>query len=385
MTRIHLLYLFLFIIGLSACRETYWPELKKYENLLVIDGTITNEPGPYEVRISISSRAQDGEFNVYPGAQVNILDDQGNEEVLTEVSPGIHQTDPDGIQGVIGRKYRIIIRTPDEETYASEFQELHKPVGLDTVYAVIESQPTDDPDFQLWGYQFYLSTKMAESDTNYYLWRTHATYEYHSDFLIRFLFDGRPYPFPDPDSLYYCWNEDNVNSNLTANTINLSEPMINNLPLNFVSTETRKLSVKYSLQVQQYTLSEEAFSFYNEVQGISGGQGTLYTTQPYQVRGNVNNIRDKEEPVLGFFLSAGVDEKRIFVDRPNGEFNFHYSTCILTRSDYEAYGFIGWTDPVSWPLYVTANPDGIRALPPQGCMDCTAKGGTIEKPDFWID
>ena len=226
---------------------------------------------------------------------------------------------------------------------------------------------------------------MAESDTNYYLWRTHATFEYHSDFLIRYIWDGRANPFPNPDSLYYCWSRDNINTNMTASTVNFSEPVIRDLPLNFVSTETRKLSVKYSLLVEQYTLAEEAHQFYKAVQGISSEQGTLYSTLPYQVRGNVKNVLDPEEPVLGFFLAAGVDKKRIFFDRPAGDFNFNYSTCILTRSDYEAYGYIGWTDPVIWPLYVTTNPDGVRALPPQGCMDCRERGGTIEKPDFWID
>ena len=289
------------------------------------------------------------------------------------------------MQGIAGRKYKIIIRTPDEKRYESDFQELTKPVGLDTVYATIESKPTDDPDFDLWGYQFYVSSKLAEQDTNYLLWRSHAMYEYHSDFLIRFYFDGRARPFPDPDSLYYCWSNDYVNMNLTASTQNLTEPVIQNLPLHFVSTETRKLSVKYSLLVQQYSMTATAFSFFQQLQGVSGEQGNLYSTQPYQIKGNVSNVLDPDEPILGYFLAAGVSEKRIFVDRPTGDFKFHYGTCELTRADYEAYGYIGWTDPVTWPLYVTTNPDGARALPPQGCMDCKMSGGSTEKPDFWID
>jgi hypothetical protein len=385
MTKRNIILIGLFIIGLTACREAYWPELTRYEGLLVVDGTITDKPGPYEIKLSVSADAQDPEYTAYAGAQITLLDNIGNEEILTEVEPGTHRTAEDGIQGVIGNKYKIIIRTPDERTYESAYQELVQPLGLDTVYGVIENRPTDDPAFYLWGIQFYLSTELATSDTNYYLWRTHATYEYHSDFLIRFYYDGGIHPFTNSDSLYYCWKEDLVNMNLTASTHNLSEPVIRNLPLHFVDTETRKLSVKYSLLVQQYTLNEPAFDFFNQLQGVSGDQGNLYSTQPYQIKGNVKNIRDPEEPVLGYFLAAGVTERRIFVDRPSGDFNFHYGVCQLTRADYEAYGYIGWTDPVSWPLYVTTNPDGVRALPPQGCLDCTANGGTTVKPDFWID
>lgn len=32
--------------------------------------------------------------------------------------------------------------------------------------------------------------------------------------------------------------------------------------------------------------------------------------------GNVKNQDDPDEPVLGYFLVAGMDEKRIFLQRP---------------------------------------------------------------------
>jgi len=47
------------------------------------------------------------------------------------------------------------------------------------------------------------------------------------------------------------------------------------------------------------------------------------------VRGNVNNIADIEEPVLGYFMVAGVSEKRIYTDRPKLLFSIISVSLIL--------------------------------------------------------
>ena len=54
------------------------------------------------------------------------------------------------------------------------------------------------------------------------------------------------------------------------------------------------------------------------------------------------------------------------------------------QGDFEAFGYIAWTDPTTWPLYVTIV-NNRMALMPQGCVDCRVLGGTLSKPDFWID
>ncbi|RLD45961.1 MAG: hypothetical protein DRI88_08155, partial [Bacteroidetes bacterium] len=108
--------------------------------------------------------------------------------------------------------------------------------------------------------------------------------------------------------------------------------------------------------------------------------------QPYQIKGNVHNVDNGEDVLLGYFLVAGVSEKRIFVNRPlSTEVEFYYGICVLNDRDYDAYRALGWTGPAVWPLYVTTDSDNRRALPDQRCMDCRLKGGTIEKPDFWTD
>jgi len=154
--------------------------------------------------------------------------------------------------------------------------------------------------------------------------------------------------------------------------------------LHYVNTETRELSIRYSLLVKQYSLDKDAYLFWQTIKEQNSEQG-LYSKQPHQIRGNVKNLVNEEEPVLGYFLVCGISEKRIFVDPPPFPVLMRYFTCTLDQADFEAYGQMYMSDPVTWPIFAIETPGGFRAVPNQSCVDCRRRGGTIIKPDFWID
>lgn len=372
-----------FLVIASGCVEEYWPELTKYEDLLVVDGLITNDPAPYTVKLSISSTVKAPRWIPLPGATVVIRNGEGEAEPLIETEEGVYKTSPDGMQGTIGKKYRIEIETRDGKTYQSPFEEIREPVGLDTIYAEIEYKPGEEFLHDLEGLQFYLDTKTATTDSNYLMWNLYATYKYRSDFKIRYIFEGALEFFPRPDSLQICWRTYRIPQIFTSQTADLMEPVIHRYPLHYVDTEVRELYYRYSLLVEQLTLGRETWEFWNEVKEQNDAQGGLYTNQPFQIRGNIKNILDPEEPVLGRFTVAGLSKKRIFVSRP--ELQFWFPVCVLSDADVENFGLIFLSPPNTWPVYATSTLSGAGALPAQECMDCRKIGGTIVKPDYWID
>jgi hypothetical protein len=375
----------LIIISIHSCKEKYWPELDKYEDVLVVDGMITNEPGPYTIKLSLSAPLDSAEVIPYPNCQLVISDNVGNIENLIETEPGVYMTSPDGIQGVVGRKYKLQILTLEGITYESALEELRAPIGIDSVYGIIEYRQDEKFPYDLVGYQFYLDTEMAEQDTNYFLWRADATYHYQSDYTIRWYYDGTLNWFHGPDSLYNCWKSLKIPRIFSGSTQSLNIPKIDKYALHYVNTETRQLSVKYSLLVRQFTISEKAYGFWNRIEQQSSEQGSLYETQPFQISGNVYNMDNAAEPVLGYFMVAGISKKRIFMERPPHTIPFHYNVCELDNGDFHSYGQLAMADPVFYPIYAIETPGGRRAVPSQECVDCRRKGGTITKPDFWID
>ena len=364
------------VILLSACVEPFTPEITDYENLLVVEGMISNEARPYTVKLSKSTNVNLPKKEPFTGVEVTILDDVGNSEILTEVKDGIYETSPDGIEGIAGRKYKIKLKTPEDKMYESEFQQLKETVGVDSLYVQTEFQYFPDTEYPHEGYRFFIDTHTDADEKTYFLWQMIESYEYNSDYRIYYYYDHALLNYPKPDSLFTCWQTRAVNGIFSYKTVSNSENIIQ-FPLNFVSAETRKLKIKYTLLLKQYSVSKEAYNFWSSLQEINSQNGELYTQQPYQIRGNVFNVDDPDETVLGFFAVAGADTRRIFVEAIQPKY-----VDARCTPDSEEVGWLLRFGSISI-VYLTYSDAGVLGVVSDACVDCRLKGGTLEKPIFF--
>ena len=373
----------------SGCVDEYWPDLGvKYDRALVIDGLITDEPGPYTIKLSLSSSVNEPELIALGGCSVSIMDNHGNEEFLTEEEVGVYRTAINGIQGKPGRKYKVLIITEEGKQYASAFEQLNVSTQIESVYPKIEYQENPEGLYHIEGLRFYLDTYLAEQDTNYYLWRLESTFKFNANHFVRYIFDGTIEFFTPIDSLYTCYRTASVKQIYAYSTVDLNEPKINAFPLNYVTTLSKELSLRYSLHVKQMSITASAYTFWKSLEELNSESGSLYTKQPYQVRGNVINVEDENEPVLGYFIVAGISEKRIYVDRPK-ELDFYYrQECTLFTEDIMT---LLWAKYPHWPVLLAGKITWyghVPALVPnEGCIDCREEygGATLTKPEFWED
>ncbi len=101
----------------SSCEKVVMIDLNSVNPKLVVEANITNEPGPYTVKLSHTINYYDP--NVFPtvsGALVTISDNAGNVDTLTEVSPGEYHTST--MTGTEGRTYILNIFA-DGQSYAA--------------------------------------------------------------------------------------------------------------------------------------------------------------------------------------------------------------------------------------------------------------------------
>lgn len=116
----------IFSLGMFSCTEEFDFQYKNNEERIVVDGLITNQPGPYYVHLSeaitrIISTNYSGVLKKVgkpiKDAVVSISDNQGNQEVLKFVgkrrgsydeSEGWYATE--NLRGVIGRVYTLTIK-----------------------------------------------------------------------------------------------------------------------------------------------------------------------------------------------------------------------------------------------------------------------------------
>ena len=374
------LYLFLLpLLFCSACEEYFNPNIEGAEPVLVIEGAITNMPGPYTIKLSYSAGIYVEDQQAVENATVMIMEESGEEETLTEVTPGTYLTSENGIQGAPNKSYKLSVRLADGSQYESNYQTMPTGISLDTVEVDLEYQYLSIEQPNVPGYQFSVTTDLAEKSENYLLWSLESTFKYRSDFTIDYLYNNfSAQPYPNPTEFMTCWRTDQIDQIYTFNTSTLTNPKVERLPINFERADRPELFIRYSLLVKQFTVNKEAYTFWNKIEGQIENQESLYNNQPFQIRGNIFNVDDSEELVLGYFMAAAQDNKRIFVDPPPG-LNLQRELCF---ADYMGYAFIGLLPQSAWPIYVYED-NGGRAIASKECFDCRERGGTIIEPDFW--
>jgi hypothetical protein len=373
--------MFLAAFLLTSCVEEYWPDLEKYENILVVDAIIHDGKGPFEINISRSATLDMPVFNGVANATVIIKCSDGTETVCQQRERGYYFT-PENFKCEKGKHYQLYIKTMQGEIYESVLSELPETIEIDHADVAVETQLDPEYYYEKPGAQFYITSKESPLDSAYILWSMTETYEYHSDFKIYYVFDGYLRDMLNRDSLKICYRTMDVPEFYTHSTINQQSSEVINFPLNFVDNESRRLAIKYSLLIKQFSINSDDYSFWSAVEEQNTNQGGLYATQPYQVRGNIHSISNPEEPVIGNFTVASCDSVRIMFEPPSG-MDFDYPVCGIDTSAYMEFAEIIFSPPNSWPVYATQDPWGIPVLINQDCMDCTLRGGTLEKPEFW--
>lgn len=109
--------IFIFLL-FSGCEKIVDLDYKSNQSKVIIEGNITNQPGPYFVKITKSvGLTETGAYPTIDNAVVSISDDAGNSETLTPQGNGIYHTN--SLKGVEGRTYTLTVIS-EGQTYTAQ-------------------------------------------------------------------------------------------------------------------------------------------------------------------------------------------------------------------------------------------------------------------------
>ena len=364
----------------ASCIDPYHPQLKESQELLVVNGMVTDVPGEYTVEISRSVPFDEPVFLPVRHCVVEVTDNLGSTVAYTETSPGIYTAYLDSDFLGTGRAYQLYVKTPDEREYFSEYDSLIACPRIDKLYYELERRGGEEPGTFINGLQFFVDVKGSSKESGNFLWKLEETWEYTASYTIQYIWDGTElksfYPI---DSLYYCYKTLPVREVYAASTRYLTQNELIKYPLVYVSDESNRLWMTYSLLVEQYSLSSDAYFYWDKLKKQISGQGGLYEIQPFTSEGNIYNPDDPDELVLGFFYASQIKRTRIMVDKP---FDYKRTLCRLDTIPDES----GLPDDLAYLISVDEEDE---VGPPYGwapidCFDCRLNGGgTIIPPDYW--
>ena len=190
---------------------------------------------------------------------------------------------------------------------------------------------------------------------------------------------------------YYCWSTASVPY---AMSLHLDEYAGNKLvdrEIYSYGPKEAKLSNIYSVEILQQNISEDAYRFWTVMNRNTYDVGGLFSPQPSQIRGNIVNVEDSSQLVIGYISVCQVSRARLFIN--NKTTRFYSGVRVLPDyvivNDPERYMFYYRHGYGPYEIHQYPNPSQVSDSDwdwyPLDCLDCRRKGGVDVPPDFWPD
>ena len=380
----------LLLVITSSCIEPFEGAVDSFEDILVVNATITNENKRQEVLLSRSFRFEEDVTPAEENAEVVVRTQDGDQYIFEEVSPGKYLSNI-VFAAEMNKEYTLMISTESGKSYASSSMQLPvQDTSIDNLYA---ERTTNNDGTE--GMGIFVDSFDPSRGSNYYRHEYIETFKIIAPFWSPFdiVVIGEGVSTITLDVILrereerICYGTNPSKSIQVASTLALSEDRLNKYNVRFIERDDYILTYRYSVLVRQYVQSPEAFSFYETLRGLSQSAGNVFSEdQPGFLAGNIFSLDNSRENIAGFFEVATVAEKRIFFDYenffPNEEPPPYIADCVPFSPSTE--GGLGERDLLNL-IYA----DAVRYYAPglvvqKRCGDCTVLGSNVV-PDFWIE
>lgn len=343
-------YFLLMLCLLTACLDEIDFESPEQASLLVVDGIVTNGDHSDEIRLSRTVEYGLQQFVAEREAAIIVIDEAGNRESLIEVEAGVYEFRKMVLSPAIGESYAIEIRLKNGEVYRSEMEKMAAVPEIDSLsFEISVEEFVNDLGITLDEKNLVVqanTTINQEDQSDLLFWEVEHIYSF---------VEPLTNPLQIPKVCY-------IEQALEAQSIPLLDGALFKEGANIVREVTRKsldfsLEFRQSYRVFQYGISRSAYDYWSDLALIANPGGTIFDPIPAKIQGNVRNVNDAEELVLGYFGVASVTAKTLFITRADvsGEFNLIPFCSII----------------------------GTRNLRAQ-CFDCLLfEGSSLERPDYW--
>ncbi|WP_247232460.1 DUF4249 domain-containing protein [Telluribacter sp. SYSU D00476] len=298
-TYLYLLLLLVVSPWLVSCEDVIDLNVEEGPELLVVDGWITNQPGPQRIRLTLSS----GYFNNSEpqpalNADVTVTDDQGKVYVFEDTnSNGVYEWTPqkaDSLNtsdalGHIGRSYTLLVRYAGEE-YTATSAIKRVPV-IDSLVYQFETLPFTPPNGPKEGYiaEFYARDFSGIGDT----------------YWIKALRGGGLYA-NDPENITLAFDA-------AFSPGSVSDGLVFIQPLRRSINVNQLFSAGDTVGVELHSITPETYYFLQQVRQESSNGG-IFATPPANIFTNIRNSNPNGRKALGYFGTSAISRAETIID-----------------------------------------------------------------------
>jgi hypothetical protein len=373
---------------LISCLDPYEPVIEFRPNdIIVVDAFLNATDNAATVKLS-RPQAIDSKESLpqVTGAAVSINSPSGKFN-LKETSPGNYTLT--NIPVVIGQNYTLHINTNDgREFYSDPMAALATP-ELDSITFAIGNDKKS--------IEVMVNSHDPSNEAKYFSWDYVETYEYTVDYFSGIVFDPvSPRPRRDEEQIYRCWRTVPSSSIGIVTTRDLSGSVVSKFPIINIPAGSIKLSNRYSVLVKQRVIGAEEYAYLGMLKKTTESLGGLFDPQPATVRGNLHEVDQPNNVVLGFFSVSQMSQKRVFIRYEELPESLQIPQEIRCESGFTCFLYVGAVPADCLPLEVAGYNNELLfgendgrgfiaryAYADKDCTDCRRKGGVTKRPDFW--
>jgi hypothetical protein len=310
---------------LYGCSKVFQPDINTVEPYLTVEGFISTEPGYNYVYLSNSQSYNDeAYFRGLSGATVTVTDNQGKTYTYNQASKGIYRINlQEGNTAVVGRTYTLSVITAEGDTYESLPQQIVQSSPITNVFCQyhLETVLTEDTygqplEMTYDGINVLASTDGILPSDNFYLYAWHAYEEHHAvlgeiaGISTYYIYRHRPLSGKyvniirtgDADAYdnFHLRNKNVVF--IRRNDMTDYDPSFNDTIYTLLGNYFDGLI----FQLEQNSLSADAYSFYHDIENQLDAEGRLFDPVSPQIAGNIHCVNDESKKVIGVFYASDV-------------------------------------------------------------------------------
>jgi hypothetical protein len=378
---------YVLILALLCCRKPYDPPATSSPNsYLVVEGVINSGSDSTIIKISKTVKLTAATTqNPLLGATVTVESDQNASYPLLDVNNT-------GNYGALSlnlppsQNYRLHIKTAAGSEYMSDFVAIKPTPPIDSIGYTLQNGNVN----------IYVNTHDPANNTHYYRWDYEETWQFHAKYESSWVLDtttSKIVPRTLAQANFNCFQSSTSSNVLLTSTAKLSQDVVYQSPMTAFSINSERIESEYSILVKQYALTGDAFNFYQNLKNDTETLGTIFDAQPTELTGNIHNVNNPDEPVIGYITVTNVQSKRIFLYNSivpkYTPVNYPYN-CTLDSAYYIALFGMTVEDLLIYPpvtnipttaIYVSDVIVGF-GYSTIVCTDCTLRG-TTTIPPFW--
>lgn len=310
---------------INGCIDPVTPEYDYEDGLIFIEGFATSNAGASYVTIneSVTEFGVRG-LNFINGVTVNVENLASGLTVSFSESEDAYLA-PQDFKVSPGERWKLTVVMPNGTVYESEPEVVLNPIPINEVEIIYvpELEFRSSLNGFIPGHKIAVSFDDPTGTENNYYW-SYRTFEsldycircnegiYRNGGCIPYDLRGRLYRYFDYICETDCWKirypeKVNIFDDTFSNGKTVSSLEVGSLPL-----YTKENMV---VEVQQFSLTPAAYQYYKILKDIVDNASGFNAPPPAALVGNLYNVDDPEEFVLGRFTAAASSVVNVFVER----------------------------------------------------------------------